>query len=187
MNHAAITIVIVAIVVIVVGGLAVYFRKNRTGRLRTKFGPEYDRVVGQQGGDHSRAEAILEKRLKRTRKFHIRPLSPEETNRLAAEWRSIQELFVDDPRAALSLADTLVNEALSRRGYPTGDFEQRATDISVEHPQAVEDYRIAHDVAAHGSRNDASTEDLREAMQHYRTVFEDILQIHVTRREEVHR
>ena len=186
MNHAAITIVIVAIVVIVVIGLALYYRRDRTGRLRTKFGPEYDRVVGQQNGNQTRAEAILDKRLKRTRSFHIRPLSPEETNRLAAEWRSVQELFVDDPRAALSLADTLVNEALSTRGYPTGDFEQRATDISVEHPQAVQDYRIAHDIAVHGSRNDASTEDLRGAMQHYRMVFEDILQIHVTRREEVH-
>jgi hypothetical protein len=187
MNHAAITIVIVAIVLIIVIALAVYFRKNRTERLRTKFGPEYDRVVGQEGGDRTRAEAILEKRLKRTRKFHIRPLSPEETSRFAGEWGSIQELFVDDPRAALSLADTLVKLALSTRGYPTGDFEQRATAISVEHPQAVQDYRIAHDIAAHGSRNEASTEDLREAMQHYRTVFEEILQIHLTRRAEVHR
>jgi hypothetical protein len=183
MNNVAIAIIIVAIVVIVAIALAVYSRRNRTQRLRAKFGSEYDRVVAEHRGDRMRAENILQKRLNRTRKFHIRPLTAAETNRLAAEWRSIQELFVDDPRAALSLADTLVNEALTTRGYPTGHFEQRVTDLSVEHPHAVQDYRIAHEIAARG-RNETSTEDLREAMQHYRTVFEDILQIHVARREE---
>jgi hypothetical protein len=179
-------IVVVGIVVIVVA-LALYYRKNRTRKLRARFGPEYDRVVGQQNGNTTRAEAILEKRQKRIEKLQIRRLRPDESGRFSSEWRTLQELFVDRPQEAITRADGLVTAALNACGYPAGDFEQRAVDISVEHPQAVEHYRSAHDIAAHASRGETSTEDLRRAMQHYRSVLEDVLEIPVNQPEEVHR
>jgi hypothetical protein len=119
--------------------------------------------------------------------LHIRRLSPEESGRFSAEWRRVQELFVDRPQDALARADSLVIEALTACGYPAGEFEQRAVDISVEHPQVVANYRSAHDIAVHASRGETTTEDLRRAMQHYRSVLEDILEIPVTQPEEVHR
>jgi hypothetical protein len=183
---AIVVIVVVAIVVIVIA-LALYYRKSRTRKLRARFGPEYDRVVGQENGNTTRAEAILENRQKRIQKLNIRRLSPEESGRLSAEWRTVQELFVDRPQEAIVRADNLVTEALSACGYPAGDFEQRAIDISVEHPQVVETYRSAHDIAVHANRGETTTEDLRKAMQHYRTVLEDILEIPTTQPEEVHR
>jgi hypothetical protein len=188
MNTATtiVVIVVLAIIVIVVA-LAAYYRKNRTRKLRARFGPEYDRVVGQEHGDKTRAEAILEKRQKRIQKLHIRRLSPEEAGRFSAEWRRDQELFVDRPQEVLERADSLVTEALTACGYPAGDFDQRAVDISVEHPQAVESYRSAHDIAVHGSRGETTTEDLRRAMQRYRSVLEDILETPVNQPEEVHR
>jgi hypothetical protein len=188
MNTATAVVVIVVVVIVIIAiAFAVYFRKNRTQKLRARFGPEYDRVVGQEHGDKTRAEAILEKRQKRIQELHIRRLSPEESGRFSAEWRGVQELFVDRPQEALTRADSLVGAALTARGYPQGDFEQRAVDISVEHPQAVESYRNAHDVTVHASRGETTTEDLRRAMQHYRSVLEDILEISVTQPEEVHR
>jgi hypothetical protein len=183
----AIAVIVIVVIIIIVVALAVYFRKDRTRKLRARFGPEYDRVVGQEHGDKTRAEAILEKRQKRIQKLHIRRLSPEESGRFSAEWRRIQELFVDRPQEAIARADTLVIEALSACGYPPGDFEQHAVDLSVRHSQAVENYRSAHDIAVHGSRGETTTEDLRRAMQHYRSVLEDILQIPVNPPEEVHR
>lgn len=141
----------------------------------------------KERGNTRRAEAILEDRQKRVGKFNIRRLSREERNRFAGDWRVVQELFVDDPRAAVSKADALVNEALRGRGYPMGDFEQRAAGISVEHPRVVDNYRAAHDIAERDQRNQATTEELRRAMQHYRNLFEDVLETHVTHYEEVHK
>lgn len=183
---AIVVIVVVAIIIILIA-LAVYYRKDRTRKLRARFGPEYDRVVGQEHGDKTRAEAILDKRQKRIQKLPIRRLSPEESARFSAEWRNFQELFVDRPQEAITRADSLVAEALSACGYPAGDFEQRAVDLSVQHSQAVENYRSAHDIAVHGNRGETTTEDLRRAMQHYRSVLEDILQVPVNQPEEVHR
>jgi hypothetical protein len=184
MNSAAITvlIIIVALIAILVG-VAVW-QRSKTRKLRARFGHEYDRVVGQEHGNRARAETILDQREQRIRKFHIRRLSSEESGRFAADWRRVQELFVDDPRGALARADTLVTEALTACGYPMGDFEQRAADLSVDHPDVVENYRFAHDIVM---QREATTEDLRGAMQHYRRLFEDILDIHVSQREEVHR
>jgi hypothetical protein len=188
MNTTTTIVVIIVVAIVVIGvALAVYYRMNRTRQLRARFGPEYDRIVGQEHGDKTRAEAILEKRQKRIQELHIRRLSPEESGRFSAEWRRVQELFVDRPQDALARADSLVIEALTACGYPAGEFEQRAVDISVEHPQVVANYRSAHDIAVHASRGETTTEDLRRAMQHYRSVLEDILEIPVTQPEEVHR
>jgi hypothetical protein len=186
MNTTTIVVIVVVAIIVIVVALALYFR-NRTRTLRARFGPEYDRVVGQENGNTRRAEAILDKRQKRIQKLQIRRLSPEESGRFSAEWKRVQELFVDRPQEALTRADKLVIEALSACGYPAGEFEQRAVDISVQHPQVVENYRSAHDIAVHASRGETTTEDLRRAMQHYRSVLEDILEIPVTQPEEVHR
>jgi hypothetical protein len=188
MNTLTTVVVIIVVAIVVIGvALALYYRKNRTRKLRARFGPEYDRVVGQEHGNKTRAEAILEERQKRIQKLNIRRLSPEESSRLSTEWKIVQELFVDRPQEALTRADSLVNEALNACGYPAGDFDQRAVDISVEHAHAVESYRNAHDVAVNARGGKATTEDLRRAMQHYRSVLEDILDVRVNQPEEVHR
>jgi hypothetical protein len=121
-------------------------------------------------------------------KFHLRPLSREECDRFAEQWRVTQEHFVDEPRRAVADADELVHRAMEARGYPiAGEFDERAADISVEHPRVVEHYRAAHDIAVRDARGQGSTEDLRVAMQHYRVLFEDLLDQHVNELTEVRR
>lgn len=173
--------------------LAIYFavRSQRSKKLQTKFGPEYDRLV-QKEGSRTRAEAALEQRAKRMEKIHLRVLNNEELERFASLWRSEQALFVDDPRQAVAHADRLVHEVMSIRGYPMGDFEQRAADISVDHPAVVSNYRAAHAIAARDTDGKATTEDLRQAMVHYRALFEELLDLpnrpvtKETHRVEVH-
>lgn len=186
MNTLTIIVIVIAVVAIAVA-LWMYFQKEKSRKLRGKFGPEYDRLVQEQQGSHSRAEAILQERQKRVSKLNIRSLSREERDRFADEWRRVQAQFVDDPRMAVSEADALVNRALSARGYPMAEFDQRAADISVEHPHVVNDYRAAHDVAMRDKRGQATTEELRRAMQHYRSLFEHVLDTRVMDYEEVHR
>jgi FtsZ-interacting cell division protein ZipA len=179
MEIGTVVAVIIAVIAILAAFL-MYVQKERSRKLRTKFGPEYDRLLEREHGSARRAEALLEDREKRVSKLSIRPLTQQERDRFAGEWRIVQEKFVDDPRLAVAQADTLVNQALRSRGYPMADFEQRAADISVQNPEVVENYRIAHDVAQRDSRGLASTEDLRRAMQHYRHLFEGVLGTHVT-------
>ena len=186
MNTAAIILVIIAVIAIAVAGW-IYLQKEKTRKLRAKFGPEYDRLLQQERGNARRAESILEDRQKRVSKLDIRRLSPQECDRLAADWRTIQEGFVDEPRGAVEKADVLINQALRARGYPMGDFAQRAADISVEHPAVVDNYRVAHEIAEIDKQGQATTEDLRRAMQHYRNLFEDVLETRVTHVEEVRR
>jgi len=176
-------ILIVAIVAVAIAAWAL-IQRERTRKLKHQFGPEYDRVL-EHSKDPRRAEAILDQRQKRVAKFQIRPLSREQCDRFAADWRSVQEHFVDSPREAVSQGDVLINQALKARGYPMGDFEQQAADISVDHPRVVENYRIAHEIALRDEAGKATTEDLRKAMQHYRKLFEDVLDTHVTQYEEV--
>jgi hypothetical protein len=182
---STLTLVVVIIAVAAVAFAAVmFFQRQKTLKLKTKFGPEYDRLSDREGSPR-RAEAILDSRQKRVEAFHTRRLSPEECDRFSADWRAAQEQFVDDPRKAVAVADQLVNGALRARGYPMSEFEQQAADISVEHPSVVSDYRAAHDIATRAERGDATTEDLRVAMQHYRNLFEHVLDAHVTQHEEV--
>jgi len=161
-----------------------YAQKKRTQNLRSKFGPEYDRALSEHR-DRGHAESELQKRATRVAKFNIHPLKAEESSRYTEDWRREQSLFVDDPQAAVNHADTLVRDVMQRRGYPVGDFDQNATDLSVDHPRVVENYRIAREIALREGQNRGSTEDLRKAMVSYRVLFEDLLDQTVEKPEEV--
>ncbi len=149
--------------------------KRRTTRLRERFGTEYDRVVEQRGG-RRQAEADLQEREERREQLEIRPLAPEAQERYLESWRRLQTDFVDDPAAAVSSADQLVSSVMRERGYPMDDFEQRAEDISVDHPDVVERYRSAHGIAIKNDEGEATTEDLRQGLKHYRALFEDLVE-----------
>ena len=174
MGIAAGILLIIAIVAVAVAAWAL-IQRQKTLRLRGKFGPEYDRLAAGQGSARS-AERILEAREHRVSKFRIHSLPQEERTRFVAEWRVVQERFVDDPRGAVREADSLIQQALQARGYPMADFDQQAADLSVQYPHVVENYRKAHEVALDDRRGAASTEELRKAMQYYRALFEDVLE-----------
>ena len=176
--------VLVALAVIIVA--FVLMQKRRSEELRGKFGPEYERLVRERG-DARHAEQELGERVQRVQQLHIKPLSPEHRTRFAEAWRSDQARFVDDPKGAVVEADRLVADLMQVRGYPVGDFEQRAADVSVDHPHVVQNYRTAHDIAVREQRGKASTEDLRKAMVHYRALFEDLLETGEPEPREAHR
>lgn len=182
-----ITILIVLLVIAVAVAVWALLERRRALRVRQKFGPEYDRLTTQLSPN--KAATVLEQREKRVSRFQIRSLREDERARFAAEWRTIQERFVDDPPSAVSSADRLIQEALKTRGYPMSEFEQRTADLSVEYPHVVENYRTAHRIAMEAERGAATTEQLRQAMQHYRALFEEVLESSITMAEplEVHR
>lgn len=170
-------IVLAAAAIAIIAVLAwLYVRKRRstTAGLRQKFGPEYDRAVLAHGS--RKAEAKLADREKRVEKLNIRDLDPMERERFSKQWESVQSRFVDSPRGAVAEADDLVSSLMKIRGYPVSDFDQRAADISVDHPRVVENYRSAHEIALRVGKNAATTEDLRTAMIHYRSLFEELVQ-----------
>jgi hypothetical protein len=148
---------------------------RRTQMLRARFGPEYERVA-RTVGDKRRAEAELQARQRRVQGLHIKPLAEAELGRYREAWRGVQTRFVDDPKRSVAEADRLVGDVMNGRGYPVGDFEQNAADVSVDHPGVVTNYRAAHDVALRSADGQASTEDLRQALIHYRALFEDLLE-----------
>jgi len=174
-QHQLLLLLAVIVIAAIVAVLGFFFsRKRLTQNLRERFGPEYDRVVKKEGRV-ARAEDVLEIRTKRREKFVLHPLTEGTRAEFAERWRVAQSHFVDDPRASVSEADHVVNELMQTRGYPMADFEQRAADISVDHPVVVENYRAGHAIALRDIRGQASTEDLRKAMVHYRTLFEELL------------
>src|SRR6266566_4088191 len=149
--------------------------RRRTGRLQRQFGPEYDRAVG--GADDKRvAEAELQAREERRRRLDVRPPSQAARVRYTETWRVTQAQFVDDPRGAVATADSLIQSVMADRGYPVEDFEQRASDVSVDHPQVVENYRQGHRLAQASANGDDSTENLRQAMRHYRALFDELVE-----------
>ena len=169
--------IIIAVAVLLVAGIAIVFsiRKRKTERLRTQFGgAEYNRAV-KEGGSRQKAEAVLDKRADRVESFHIQPLGPGDRTRFVESWRRVQARFVDGPGGALTEADQLLRDVMSTRGYPVSDFEQRAADISVDHPLVLEHYRSAHEIAVRQTQGQARTEDLRQAMIHYRALFEELV------------
>ena len=174
MNPAQIVILLIVIAAVIFAAF-VLLRKRRSQNLREHFGPEYDRVVRKEG-DVNKGERLLEFRQKHRKTLAIRPLSAEDQARFDTRWREVQSQFVDDPAGAVTSADRLITEAMQTRGYPTDDFTQRAADISVDHPIVVENYRAAHDIALRHMRGEAGTEDLRQAMVHYRRVFSELLE-----------
>jgi hypothetical protein len=167
-------IAVIAALIVVLAIAWMYFRWQRTKTLRAQFGPEYDHLVHEKG-NLTRAEAELAERERRVRHLPIRPLPRDVSIRYAQRWNDQQARFVDEPKAAVVEADHLVEEVMKERGYPVGEFEQRAADISVDHPHVVENYRAAHEITLREQRGQASTDDLRNAMIYYRDLFRDLL------------
>lgn len=149
-------------------------RRRRSAELQDRFGPEYERVVDTTGDRRSAEEELL-RRQERRAQFDIRPLEPEERRRYAGAWREAQKRFVDSPDRAIGEADELVTRVMRDRGYPVDDFAQRAEDLSVDHPGVVQDYRAANRVAVAHERGETTTEDLRQALVHYRSLFDRLL------------
>jgi len=167
----------VAALLVIVVAVALYVRKRKhtTAELRQRFGPEYDRVVRQHGSER-KAEAKLADRETRVEMLKIRDLDLAEREGYLSRWQAEQSRFVDYPKGAVTEADELVCSLMQTRGYPVTDFDQRAADVSVDHPRVVENYRSAHDIALRLGRGEASTEDLRTAMIHYRSLFDELVQ-----------
>jgi hypothetical protein len=168
--------VMFALVIVVAGVVAwVELQRRRSLQLRGRFGAEYDRTVRAEGNVR-KAEATLDARARRVQRLQIRPLDSTDAARFEQAWREVQAQFVDDPHGAVTRGDRLVGEVMTARGYPVADFEQRVADISVDHPDVVINYRAARDIALDHSRGQASTEDLRQALVHYRALFRDLLE-----------
>jgi len=149
--------------------------RRRTGRLQEQFGPEYDRTVGTSESKRE-AEAELQGREERRRGLDVRPLSQSARDRYLEEWQAVQAQFVDDPSAAVARADELIQSVMSERGYPVEDFDQRAADVSVDHPNVVEHYRAGRRLAGTTADDESSTENLRQAMHHHRALFEELVE-----------
>ena len=164
----------IAVIVAVAASIWLYISKRRTKELRSKFGPEYRRVARAEG-DAAKAEQVLQKRAQRVKKLDIKPLTERQRNDFADEWEHAQAQFVDDPAAAVTRADVLVQEVMTVRGYPVAEFDQRVADVSVDHPAVAQNYRLAHDIAQRDEQEDVGMEKLREAMLHYRALFADLL------------
>ena len=171
-----VALAIAALLIVVV--VAIFaMRKRKSVQLKEHFGAEYDRVAAQQG-DPRRAEAVLAERERRVEKFSIRTLPADERARYAQEWAAVQRRFVDDPAFAVTEADRLVVTVMTARGYPMSDFEQRAADISVTYPRVVDNYRSARAIVLRHGTGQSSTEDLRQAMVHFRSLFDELLGTH---------
>src|SRR5688572_5638233 len=170
-------VAVIVVLLCVVGVLLL--RQRRSAQLREGFGPEYDRVVEERGPRAGEAE--LRERSDRRRSYDIRPLEPAARDRYAERWRATQAQFVDQPANALADADQLVAEVMRERGYPVEDFDQQADDVSVDHPHVVEHYRKAHKIQ---SAREASTEELRQGLVHYRALFDELLETDTTTRPE---
>ena len=162
------------LLLVVLGGWTVATSRRRT-QLRERFGPEYERLMGERG-DRRETESELLARQKRREELDIRPLDPAARDRYAIAWREIQARFVDDPTVAVKEASGLVTDVMRERGYPTEDFDQRSADISVDYPVVVENYRAAQAITLRSEEGQAGTEDLRQAMVHYRSLFSSLLE-----------
>jgi hypothetical protein len=181
------TLIALAVGLVLILGVVVWFAvsRRRNERLEAKYGPEYQRLV--HGTSAREAAKELGRREKRLDLLHIRPLTDPERGTFAADWQRTQARFVDDPAGAVIEADRLVGSLMTTRGYPVADFEQRAADISVDHPLVVEHYRAAHETALRHEQGQASTEDLRQALVHYRALYSELLEERVPTHAEVER
>ena len=171
-------ILAVALLVAAIAVVAWVFmqRKRQSQRLQQRFGPEYGRAVKELGGQ-TQAEAELKRREDRVALLNITPLVPADAARFTQAWKALQGRFIDNPKEVVAEADHLVRELMTKRGYPMGDFERRASDISVDHPGVVATYRAAQVIAARDARGEADTEELRTAVVHYRTLFDELLEV----------
>jgi hypothetical protein len=180
-------IIVVVAAVIVLAAIAAWMQQRRRSQLQDRFGSEYDHTVSERG-ERRAAEKELADRERKRERLDIVPLSPEAQARYSASWQGVQGHFVDDPVGAVNEADRLVTDVMRDRGYPIDDFEQRAADISVDHPDVVQNYRAAHAVYVKASDgNAAGTEDLRQGFVHYRALFEELLETGEPAAEEANR
>ncbi len=178
-------IIVVILVLLVIGVLValVFSRRGRTSRFQERYGPEYDHTV-QALGDEKKAQTELNERQKHVESLDIRPLSASEHERYQADWAAVQSKFVDEPGQAIIDADSLIMEVMQVRAYPASDFEQRSADISVSYPALVGNYRAAHEIVNKNKLQKANTEELRQAMILYRSLFEELLKTEATIEEE---
>jgi hypothetical protein len=175
--------IVIAVVAVIAVAAVIWaaMRTRQSEQLREQFGPEYDRVAADAPTKRE-AESELRARAERHDQFEIRPLAPERREGYRAHWAAVQAEFVDDPARAVAEADSLIQEVMRERGYPVDDFDTRAADLSVDHPDVVENYRAGHGIATAHGRGKAGTEELRKALQHYRALFEELLEVE-TRKE----
>ncbi len=171
-NTVIFAILLIAIVAAVVAWLII--QRQRSLRLKRRFGPEYDLTV-TEFRSQGKAEAELMEREKRVAKLDIVPLTPADAFRFSSAWNTLQGRFIDSPKGVVAEADNLVRDLMAKRGYPMGDFERMAADISVDHPTVVSTYRAAQTIAARDARGEADTEELRKAVLYYRALFDELL------------
>ena len=171
---------VVALALVAVG--AWFYRRRQSHRLQDHFGPEYVRTVNELGS-RTKGESELKAREKRVERLDILPLAPPEAARFTEAWRALQSRFVDNPKGVVVQAEQLVRELMEKRGYPMGDFERRAGDISVDHPDVVANYRSAQAIALRDQKGSADTEELRKAVVHYRALFDELLEVRELRQE----
>ena len=172
---------VVVLAMIAVGAWFVY-QKKQSLKLQERFGPEYNRTVNELGS-RTKGESELKAREKRVERLEILPLAPPEAARFSEAWHALQGRFVDNPKGVVVQAEQLVRELMAKRGYPMGDFERRAGDISVDHPDVVANYRSAQAIAVREQRGSADTEELRKAVVHYRALFDELLEVREPRQE----
>jgi hypothetical protein len=173
-NTVIAVVLLIALVIAVVAWLVM--QRQRSAKLKRRFGSEYDRAVIDYGG-RTTAEAELLKREQRVARLKIVPLTPADALRFSQAWSALQSRFIDSPKGVVAEADHLVRELMEKRGYPMGDFERRAADISVDYPGLVSNYRAAQLIAARDASSEADTEELRKAVVHYRTLFDELLEV----------
>ena len=171
---------VVALGLVAIG--AWFYRRKQSHNLQERFGPEYRRTVSELGG-RTKGESELKAREKRVERLDILPLAPPEAARFTEAWRALQSRFIDNPKGVVVEAEQLVRELMEKRGYPMGDFERRAGDISVDHPDVVANYRSAQAIAVRDQRGSADTEELRRAVVHYRALFDELLEVREPRQE----
>jgi|HubBroStandDraft_1064217.scaffolds.fasta_scaffold00179_20 hypothetical protein len=176
------TLILVVVLIAVAAGVVAWFvmQRQKSVHLKRRFGAEYDRAVNELGG-RAKAEAELTKRQLRVASLKITPLTPADAVRFSQDWNTLQGRFVDNPKGAVTEADLLVRELMTKRGYPMGDFELRAADISVDYPGIVSTYRAAQAIAVRNARGEADTEELRKAVVHYRTLYDELLGVAPTK------
>jgi len=176
--HSNLWMLMIAVVVaaVIATAATIWYRKKQSRRLRDRFGAEYGRAV-EQLGSRANAESELKAREQRVKKLAIVALTPADGARFAKSWGELQSAFVDDPKGVVVLADQLVRELMLKRAYPMADFEHRSADISVDHPDVVLHYRAAQAITERSERGEASTEELRKAVVHYRALFDELLEI----------
>ena len=169
-------VILMVVAILAVAAVAVFAMKTRrTQRLRERFGPEYSRAI-EESGSPTKGEARLAQLEKKVERYKIRALSTAEQDRFVESWRQVQARFVDDPNGSLQEADRLVSDVMSTRGYPMADFEEQASDLTVHHARVVEHYRAGHEIAVRQKQGHATTEELRQAMIHYRQLFDELIE-----------